>query len=76
MYVCVSVWRRTILLLKVEYVIAIIQRENSIVSLDRLHRKKITTGLIELAAVMATDKVYRKAAKASKAFSNFIEENA
>jgi hypothetical protein len=28
--------------------------------------------LIELAAVMATDKVSRKAAKASKAFSNFI----
>jgi hypothetical protein len=41
-----------------------------------LHRKKFTTGLIELAAVMATDKVYRKAAKVSKAFSNFIEENA
>jgi hypothetical protein len=33
-----------------------------------VHRKKITTGLIELAAVMATDKVSRKAAKASKAF--------
>jgi hypothetical protein len=37
-----------------------------------MHRKKFTTGLIELAAVMATDKVSRKAAKASKAFSNFI----
>jgi hypothetical protein len=35
-------------------------------------RKKFTTGLIELAAVMATDKVSRKAAKASKVFSNFI----
>jgi hypothetical protein len=41
-----------------------------------VHRKKFTTGLIELAAVVATDKVSRKAAKASKAFSNFIEENA
>jgi hypothetical protein len=45
-------------------------------NIKTLHRKKFTTGLIELAAVMATDKVYRKAAKASKAFSNFIEENA
>jgi hypothetical protein len=37
-----------------------------------LHRKKSTTGLVELAAVMATDKVSRKARKATKAFSNFI----
>jgi hypothetical protein len=27
-----------------------------------IHRKKITTGLIELAAVMATEKVSKKAA--------------
>jgi hypothetical protein len=44
--------------------------------LKKQHRKKITTGLVELAAVMATDKVFRKATKASKVFSNFIEENA
>jgi hypothetical protein len=37
----------------------------------KVHRKKITTGLVELAAVMATDKVSRKARKATKAFSNF-----
>jgi hypothetical protein len=41
-----------------------------------LHRKISATGLVELAAVMATDKVSRKATKASKAFSNFIEQNA
>jgi hypothetical protein len=41
-----------------------------------IHRIKFTTGLIELAAVMATEKVSRKATKASKAFSNFILENA
>jgi hypothetical protein len=35
------------------------------------HRKKITTGLVELAAVMATDKVSRKARKATKAFFKF-----
>jgi hypothetical protein len=33
------------------------------------HRKKFTTGLVELAAVMATDKVFKTA---TKAFSNFI----
>jgi hypothetical protein len=41
-----------------------------------VHRKKITTGLIEIATVMATEKVSRKPAKASKAFSNFILKNA
>jgi hypothetical protein len=38
----------------------------------KAQRKKNTTGLIELAAVMATDKVSRKAGKASKAFIYFI----
>jgi hypothetical protein len=36
-----------------------------------MHRKKFTTGLVELAAVMATDKVSRKARKATKAFFKF-----
>jgi hypothetical protein len=44
------------------------KQQNSDFALFSIHRKKFTTGLIELAAVMATDKVYRKAAKASKAF--------
>jgi hypothetical protein len=48
------------------------EKNNPGLSRHTLHRKKCTTGLVELAAVMATDKVSRKALKATKAFSNFI----